>query len=172
MSEFSGFVTLEETFTDFLQVRDADKQPVETDALPTFRVYGASGLLAQAGGTCSLAHTGTITGATNASPIVVASTAHGLKTGQRVKVASVGGNTNANGTFVVTRVDDDHFSLVGSTGNSAYTSGGTFSVLGFYQAEIEATGDDGFEAGETFFVHYSWTVSAASRAEVHSISVT
>lgn len=172
MSEFSGFVTLEGTFTDYLQVRDADKQPVEPDAAPTFRVYGASGLLPQAGGTATLGHTGSITGATNASPIVIASAAHGLKTGQRVKITGVGGNTNANSTWVITYVDDDHFSLQSSSGNSNYTSGGTFSLLGFYQAEIEATGDNGFEAGETFFVHFTWTVSSAARAEVHSVSVT
>lgn len=172
MSEFSGFVTLEETFTDHLQVRDADKQPVEPDAAPTFRVYGASGLLSSAGGTASLAHTGTITGATNATPVVVTSVAHGLRTGQRVKVSGVVGNTGANGTFVVTRVDDDHYSLNSSVGNGAYTSGGTSSVLGFYKASIAATGANGFEAGEQFFVHYSWAVSSASRAEVHGLGVT
>jgi hypothetical protein len=72
----------------------------------------------------------TITAATNASPIVVTSTAHGLSTGMVVTVASVGGNTAANGTFVITRVTADTFSLNGSTGNSAYTSGGTATYTG------------------------------------------
>jgi hypothetical protein len=72
---------------------------------------------------------GSITGATNASPIVVASTAHGLVTGNQVTVTGVGGNTAANGTFSVTRVDADHFSLDGSAGNGAYTSGGTWKVV-------------------------------------------
>jgi hypothetical protein len=71
----------------------------------------------------------TITDATNASPIVVTATAHGLSTGDPVTVASVGGNTNANGDWVVTVIDDDTFSLDGSTGNSAYTSGGTATRL-------------------------------------------
>lgn len=67
----------------------------------------------------------TITAASNASPIVLTSTAHGLVTGDAVTVASVGGNTAANGNFVVTKVTDDTFSLDGSVGNGAYTSGGT-----------------------------------------------
>src|SRR5262245_51009020 len=69
----------------------------------------------------------TITGATNASPIVITSTAHGLSTGDRVTVASVGGNTNANGDWTVTRIDANTFSLDGSSGNATYTSGGTAS---------------------------------------------
>jgi hypothetical protein len=67
----------------------------------------------------------TITAASNASPIVITSTAHGLATGDRVTVASVGGNTAANGDWVITKVDADTFRLDGSTGNGTYTSGGT-----------------------------------------------
>jgi hypothetical protein len=71
----------------------------------------------------------TITAASNATPIVVTSTAHGLTTGDPVTVASVGGNTAANGDWVVTRVDANSFSLDGSVGNGAYTSGGTATRL-------------------------------------------
>jgi len=67
----------------------------------------------------------TVTGATNASPIVITSGTHGLSTGNRVQIASVGGNTAANGTWIITKSDDNSFSLNGSTGNAAYTSGGT-----------------------------------------------
>jgi hypothetical protein len=52
---------------------DANKQPVAPDAAPTFRIYGPSGLLASAGGTCVDGHNGSVTGATNASPIVITS---------------------------------------------------------------------------------------------------
>lgn len=65
-----------------------------------------------------------VTGATNASPIVITSTAHGLVTGDRVTIASVGGNTAANGNWTITKNDANTFSLDGSTGNGAYTSGG------------------------------------------------
>ena len=71
----------------------------------------------------------TVNGATNASPIVVSVTAPcQVVTGDSVVVASVGGNTAANGTFTVTQVDTTHFKLNGTTGNGAYTSGGTATV--------------------------------------------
>lgn len=67
----------------------------------------------------------TVTGATNASPIVIQCASHTLLTGDRVTIAGVGGNTAANGTRAVTYVDATHFSLDGTTGNGAWTSGGT-----------------------------------------------
>lgn len=168
---FAGFAKLEESITIHLQVVDANKQPVLPDAEPTFRVYGPSGLLSGAGGTCENAHTGNITGATNASPIVITSAGHGLSTGQRVTIASVGGNTAANGTFVITKLTADTFSLGGSTGNGAYTSGGTFKVTGLYKAAVTTTGANGFEVTENYCCHFSWQVSSASRAEVKTFGV-
>lgn len=73
-------------------------------------------------------NSGTVTGATNATPIVITSTAHGLASGSTVTVASVGGNTAANGTWVITVVDANSFSLRTSVGNGAYTSGGTWTA--------------------------------------------
>lgn len=68
----------------------------------------------------------TVTDATNASPIVITtSSVHGLQTGDSVRVVGVLGNTAANGFWpAVTRVDGTRFSLDGSSGNAAYTSGG------------------------------------------------
>jgi hypothetical protein len=71
----------------------------------------------------------TVTGATNASPIVITAAKHGLRTGDTVLVAGVGGNTAANGTFTITRLTVDTFSLDGSTGSGAYTSGGSATTL-------------------------------------------
>lgn len=69
--------------------------------------------------------TKTISGATNASPIVITTTEdHGYNTGDTVIIDSVAGNTAANGTFQITSISDTTFSLDGSTGNGAYTSGG------------------------------------------------
>lgn len=65
-----------------------------------------------------------ITGATNATPIKITATSHGYKSGQKVTIASVGGNTAANGTWTVTSVDPNNFTLNNSIGNGAYTSGG------------------------------------------------
>lgn len=67
-----------------------------------------------------------VSAASNASPIAITtSSAHGYVTGQRVQIAGVGGNTAANGNWYITVTDSTHFSLNGSTGNGAYTSGGT-----------------------------------------------
>lgn len=69
----------------------------------------------------------TITGATNASPIVVTAAGHSLKDGNLAKIASVGGNTAANGIWIIASSDPaaGTFALTGSTGNGAYTAGGT-----------------------------------------------
>lgn len=66
-----------------------------------------------------------VTGATNATPIVITTnSAHGYITGDSVTISGVGGNTAANGTKVITKISDTSFSLNGSVGNAAYTSGG------------------------------------------------
>jgi hypothetical protein len=69
----------------------------------------------------------TITGATNASPIAITATSHGYSTNDIVNINGVGGNTNANGTFQITVSDSNTFTLNGSSGNAAYTSGGIAS---------------------------------------------
>jgi hypothetical protein len=82
-----------------------------------------------------LAVTTTINGATNASPIVISTSAgHGLTSaaGGRpvVRITGVTGNTAANGAWTVTVGDATHFTLVGSAGNGAYGSGGSFQQVG------------------------------------------
>ncbi len=69
--------------------------------------------------------TKTITGATNASPIVVTITSHGFETGDQATISGVLGNTAANGNWSITVLTANTFSLDGSTGNGSYTSGGT-----------------------------------------------
>lgn len=72
----------------------------------------------------SYASSKAITGATNATPIVVTSNGHGFANGDVVSVAYVAGNTAANGKWVIANVAANTFELVGSVGNGAYTSGG------------------------------------------------
>ena len=73
----------------------------------------------------------TINGATNATPIVMStSAAHGYANGDEVLQAGVGGNTAANGRFRIVYVDTTHYSLqdlngTAVAGNGAYTSGGS-----------------------------------------------
>jgi hypothetical protein len=70
-----------------------------------------------------------VTGATNASPIVISSNNHGLVTGNVITLMGVAGNTAANGTFTVTNVSANSFSLNGSTGNGNYLAGGTWTII-------------------------------------------
>jgi len=71
-----------------------------------------------------------ITGATNATPIVLTCVAHGCSVDDIVYIRDVGGNTAANGTFVVSVVADaDTCTLRNSAGNAAYTSGGTLQKI-------------------------------------------
>lgn len=67
----------------------------------------------------------TVTDATNATPIVVTtSAAHGFSNGSIVRIKDVEGNTAANGTWAVSNVTSNTFDLDGSTGNGAYTQNG------------------------------------------------
>ena len=88
------------------------------------------------GASYNLAGAQPITGATNASPIVITSAAHGLATGNVISIPPTGtvggplpvaGNTAANNsathpTWTVTVIDANNFKLNGSTGNGAYTA--------------------------------------------------
>jgi hypothetical protein len=66
-----------------------------------------------------------ISGATNANPVVVTAAGHGLSTGQFVYIAGIVGTTAANGYWPVVVTSSSTFSLAGSVGNGSYVSGGT-----------------------------------------------
>ena len=165
MSKFVGFAQLDMAFEVCVLVRSGNT-PVNADALPTFRVYGPAGVMNNGTGTVSFKDTGSISGATNAAPIVVTSTAHKLSTGARVTITGAVGNTAANGTFVVTRIDADTFSLQGSTGNGVWTSGGTWNVTGLYKASLSMASSDGYEIGTSYVVLFVTAVSAAAWADM------
>lgn len=66
------------------------------------------------------------------SPIAITAPNHGLVTGDVVWVTGIEGNTNANGSFLVTVVNANevqlNLAIYGSpTGNAAYTGGGTIA---------------------------------------------
>lgn len=84
----------------------------------------------------------TITGATNANPIVITvAGTHGLYTGQTVTISGVTGNTAANGTWTVTKKTAATFSIP-VAGNGAYVAGGTIAgpnaqmVAGDYNVRV------------------------------------
>jgi hypothetical protein len=68
-----------------------------------------------------------ITGAANNGSGLIRITAatHGFSTGQSVGIESVGGTTEANGSWTVTVITANTFDLQGSTFVNAYTAGGT-----------------------------------------------
>lgn len=76
-----------------------------------------------------------VEGATNADPIVITAQNHGLSSGDQVTIASVLGNTAANGTHYVSVSNAKEFALysdagltTGVEGNGTYTSGGTVAI--------------------------------------------
>jgi len=71
-----------------------------------------------------------IVAATDASPIVITSESHGLQDGYEVVISGALGNTAANGTWIVTRIDKNSFSLNTSTGNGAYGGDGLWKLTG------------------------------------------
>jgi len=71
-----------------------------------------------------------VTGASNAAPIVITATGHALASYDVVSVTAVGGNTAANGIWMIEFVDANSFKLIGSVGNAAYSSGGSVSKAG------------------------------------------
>lgn len=89
--------------------------------------------------------TGVVTDATDATPIVLTSVAHGLSSGDAVSVQDVLGNDGANGSFTVTVLDADTFALDDSGGTGAYTSGGTWKggINGTYFAFVRYVNERG-----------------------------
>lgn len=87
-----------------------------------------------------------ITGTSNAAPIVITSNGHGFAAEGLVTVQGVGGNTAANGVWVVANPTANTFELAGSVGNGAYTSGGEVldlvsQHLSAIVAALDAIGD-------------------------------
>jgi hypothetical protein len=86
--------------------------------------------------------TGVVTAATNASPIQITSAAHGLANGDTVQLSGLLGNTGANGGgWNVQVVDANNFTLSGSVGTGAWTSGGTWWQLNGSRVTALATRD-------------------------------
>ena len=76
----------------------------------------------------------TVASATNANPIVITSTyPHGYSTGDSVTISGALVNTNANGTRVITKINESSFSLNGIAGNGVHTAN-----TGVYVAKVNA----------------------------------
>lgn len=168
MAEFVGFVSLEDTIEVCFLARSGDT-PMNAASLPTYRIYGPQGLLAT--GSAAYKDSGTVTGATNANPIVITSVAHGLNTGTRVTVTGVLGNTAANTTAAITVITADTFSLNSTTGNGAYTSGGTWNVTGAYKVEVPALAASGYDSNQNYVVIVAGTVNSVAWGTMQGFGV-
>lgn len=167
-----GFFDEDEDVVLTLVTDDGDRQPIDPDAAPTFRVFGASGAVAGGTGTAAQLESGSVAGATNASPVeITTSAAHNLPTGAYVKVAGVGGNTAANGSFFVTSTGSTTFTLDDSTGDGAYTSGGTWKTVGLWSVTLTGSVLSALEPGQTYTVVVTWEESAAVRQRVLTFTV-
>lgn len=109
----------------------------------------------------------TVTAATNASPIVVTCGAHDIEVDTWVTIATILGNTNANGTFRVQAVTATTVTLMGSYGNAAYISGGTIKQVD--QRDIPLVGST-FPSQSTAVEYSISGAAAADEFELHGIT--
>jgi hypothetical protein len=142
---FRGFVTLGDTLKLLVLTRSGNT-PLNPAANPTFRVYGPDGLMANSTGSATQKDSGSITGTT-------------------------GNGVNPIVTFAVTRVSASTFSVV-ATGNGSYTSGGTWNVVGLYQASIDVTAGNAYEVGQTYTVVVQASVNSANWSDEFTFTVT
>ncbi len=91
-----------------------------------------------------------ISDATNASPIEIESSNHGLSNRDFVFIEGVTGNTAANGVFVVSVVDSDHFTLDASSGSGSYTGGGMWTEVRGLNPKVKPGGQGS--------LHYSMAI--------------
>jgi len=102
--------------------------PITTTSANTFTLNGVSGNSSYAsGGTWQTVEV-PIINASNESPITITSKTSAPATGMKVTITGVIGNTAANKTWTVTNTGANTFTLNGSSGNGAYTSGGNWQT--------------------------------------------
>jgi hypothetical protein len=141
---------------------------------------GATGVTVTAG-----SPTTTISGATQANPVVVTDTAHGYSDGTVVQILAVAGMTELNGNFyIVANKNNNDFELqdlsgvdIDGTGFSAYSSGGTASV----DPRLGVNGGTGFKTTDVgrlirwqdAATNWTWfTITAFTSTTVVTVTIT
>lgn len=168
---FIGFFNLDGADNERLQlfVRTSSTTNVVThaDAVPTYRIYApATSTPLLASGTMSERDTGVVTGtANNGGAVQLTDAGHGLQTGDKITVTSVGGTTEANGTWPITVQSSSLLTLTGSTYASAWTSGGVWALTGLYYAQVSLTTAAGFERGKYYSCSITYAVSSNTKSE-------
>jgi hypothetical protein len=178
MPHFVGFVVQEQTLNAPILTKNMSTgAPQDGDGgiAPTVRVYGPAGLMPNGSLTATIKDSGpaggVITNATNTNPIQITSANHGLASGTRVTISGVLTNTNANGTFTITVIDANTFSLNGVAGNGAYGGGGLWHVAGLYNVAIACLGANGYLAGTTYAAVWYATVNGAGVGDLFTFTV-
>ncbi len=165
-AQFIGFPRLEETLTTQLVVLTSAGVPINADADPTYHIYRAGTRILS--GNCSKNHSGTLTTSTGngVSPIVVTtSSAHGLAVGQVVTISGVTGNTNVNGTKVITAVGSSTQFTFAGTGNGTYGGSGVWNTTGAYKAAPALTAANGFTTGGPYEIDFNYQLSGTDNAQ-------
>jgi len=105
-------------------------------------------------------YTGSISNATNATPIVVTAASHGIQNNDIVYVAGVQGNTAANGVWTASSVAGSSFTLTGSVGSGAYTSGtGVAACRGVGSGTAQISKQNGLWVNTTQITAYNSSTS-------------
>ncbi len=182
-----GFFRLGTTLTAPFVATNALGAAGDPPVTPNYRVYGQGVLMGNGTGTVPKVDGCAVIGATNALPIVVTSIGHGLQTGTQVTITGVLGNTATNGTWTITRIDADTFSLDGSVGNGNFiltavqalvfapltspAPTGSWHVTGLHLYSIPLSGGDGYEAGKTYHVLVTYTLDQVTRTREETFTV-
>lgn len=113
----------------FRKMGVADSEFTDGNGNGRIRIYQDNGSMISAGSpTADVLYglpskSGAISGATNANPIeITTSNNHNLASGDVVTIVGVLGNTNANGTYTITKTSNTKFTLNGRAGNGTYQS--------------------------------------------------
>lgn len=112
----------------------------------------------------------TVSGATQANPVVITATAHGFSNGDRVFLSGVGGMVEINNrTFTIANVTTNTFELSGINGSAytAYTSGGTaarvYAITQPYAAADLSKIQYAQDADTMYLVHPSYEIRKLTR---------
>lgn len=125
-----GVLNVACAITGTLENWEGDATVTGTGDVAAVKIYGGTVVSNTSG---ILGDYGDVEGATKASPCVVTSTAHGLATGDKIRIASVVGMVELNqNEYTIVKVDADSFQLAGTDSSSytTYSSGGYWSRIG------------------------------------------
>ena len=170
---FAGYTELDGNFVGLLLTKQ-DGALKDADALPTYRIYGPSGIMTGGTGTMAFLQSGSISSIENTTPIRVNTTAaHGLQTGQQLSISGVSGAVagTVNGfSFAVTVIDSDTVELQSTTAAGTGT-GGSWHLTGQYTMTHAALAANGYDINETYTVVYAATIGGDSGAGQDTFAV-